>query len=106
MSIQLQGRVHALEIENRRMREQIEEMLAVMALVAGSVPEKGNGEIPGPTEIGATDHEVAKDGNGKYGAAHHANPPPLYAPRQMCPKCFQKPNYWLHVKYCKGKNAN
>lgn len=24
-------------------------------------------------------------------------------PRQMCPKCGEKPNYHLHVKSCKGK---
>ena len=23
-------------------------------------------------------------------------------PRQMCPKCGVKPNYFLHVKSCKG----
>lgn len=24
-------------------------------------------------------------------------------PRQMCPKCHEKPNYHLHVINCKGK---
>jgi len=26
-------------------------------------------------------------------------------PRQMCPKCGEKPNYHLHVLHCKGKKA-
>lgn len=24
-------------------------------------------------------------------------------PRQMCPKCHEKPNNHLHVRFCKGK---
>src|SRR5262245_46521762 len=91
MSLQLQARVHALEIENRRMRELIEEILGVMALQHVGVPEKGNGGASHDPDTGDPS-AVAKDSNGKYGAAH-PNPPPTYAPRQMCPKCHEKPNY-------------
>ena len=28
--------------------------------------------------------------------------PPNKVPRQLCPKCRQAPNYFLHVKHCKG----
>lgn len=28
-----------------------------------------------------------------------------FGPRQLCPKCGEKPNYYLHVKHCKGKAA-
>jgi hypothetical protein len=31
-------------------------------------------------------------------ATHNPN-----GPRQLCPKCHEKPNYHLHVKHCKGK---
>jgi len=24
-------------------------------------------------------------------------------PRALCPKCHEAPNYYLHVKHCKGK---
>lgn len=34
-----------------------------------------------------------------------ATPKPVNTngPRQMCPKCGVKPNYFLHVRSCKGK---
>jgi len=32
-------------------------------------------------------------------------PPNAKGPRTLCPKCHEQPNYYLHVKHCKGKKV-
>jgi hypothetical protein len=79
MTMQLTARVSALEAEVRDLRKVLSELIALMS--SSSYPS------PSPSS-----------GNG----AAHPNP---QGPRQMCPKCGEKPAYKFHVDHCTGKKA-
>jgi hypothetical protein len=47
-------------------------------------------------------HDMVRVMSEKPAPVEEKNP---NAPRQMCPKCGEVPNYHLHVRSCKGKKV-